>query len=561
MSRVISLVFLLLVGVGLFVASRPTPLAAPADTILLNAVIYTVDAGRPPMEALAVRDGRLITVGSASEALAYRGRDTTVIDAGGRAVVPGLHDAHGHFLGLGASLQDLDARQASSAEALAELVRERMSSLPADAWITGRGWDQNTWSHTAWPTAAVLDAVAPTRPVFLTRVDGHAALVNTEALRRAQITAATPDPPGGRILRDDKGAPTGVLVDAAVNLVRPYIPAPTAATVRDRILRADEACMRLGLTTVHDAGVSTATAALYRELVDDHALRTRLYVMLGVPAAGHPPLPPPLIGYGNQQLNVRAVKLVADGALGSRGAHLLEPYDDEPTSTGLAVTPVDQLYDDVATAARAGYQPCIHAIGDHANRDVMDVFERVQHDVPRSRALRMRNEHAQILDPTEIPRFKALDVIASVQPTHATSDMAWVPTRLGSRRTNAGAYLWQTLLRAGARVVSGSDFPVEDPNPMLGFHAAITRQTRQGQPVGGWMPDERMSREQALRSFTLDAAYAAHLESDLGSLRPGKLADLVVLSQDIMQVPADAIPDTSIVLTMTGGQLVYRNGL
>jgi predicted amidohydrolase YtcJ len=261
------------------------------------------------------------------------------------------------------------------------------------------------------------------------------------------------------------------------------------------------------------------------------------------------------------RLNVRAVKLVADGALGSRGAHLLDPYADEPTTRGLAVTAVDDLQALVRRVAQAGYQPAVHAIGDRANRDVLDAFERVQQDLPGSRSLRMRNEHAQILHPDDIGRFAAMNVVASMQPIHATSDMAWVPARLGSTRTLRGAYLWQTLLRTGARIASGSDFPVEDPNPMLGFHAAVTRQTRDGLPPDGWMPDERLTREQALRSFTMDAAWAAHLEADLGSLRPGKLADLVVLSQDIMQIPADAIPETTVVLTMVGGRIVHRDGL
>lgn len=559
MSRAIHLVFLLLVTAALYVVSRPTPLAAPADTILVNATIYTVQRERPRAEALAIRDGRLIVVGTADEALAYRGADTVVIDAGGRAVVPGLHDAHGHVVGLGASLQQLNLREARSAADLAARVATRVRSTPADAWITGRGWDQNTWADTAWPTAATLDGVAPAHPVFLSRVDGHAALVNTVALERAGITADTPDPEGGRILRDGRGAPTGVLVDAAMGLVGHLIPPPSEQDLRAQIALADEACRTLGLTTVHDAGVSVDTAALYRELVDAGALMTRLYVMLGLPADGV--LPRPLIGYRQHQLTVRAVKLVADGALGSRGAHLLAPYADEPTTHGLAVTSAADLYAQTRAVVGAGYQPAVHAIGDRANRDLMDVFARVQAEVPGSRALRMRNEHAQILDPAEIPRFAALDVIASVQPTHATSDMAWVPLRLGDVRTRQGAYLWQTLLQAGARLASGSDFPVEDPNPMLGFQAAVTRETRDGQPPGGWMPAERMTREQALRSFTLDAAYAAHLEADLGTLQPGKLADLVVLSQDIMQVPASAIADTTIALTMVGGRIVHRDGL
>jgi predicted amidohydrolase YtcJ len=561
MTRAIILLFLALVTAGLYVASRPTPLAAPADTILVNATIYTVDPGRPRAEALAIRDGRVLAVGSAAEVLAFKGTATSVLDMGRRAVVPGLHDAHGHFLGLGQSLQQLDLRGTTSAADVAARVAARVTTASPEAWIVGRGWDQNTWADTAWPTAATLDAVSPAHPVYLSRVDGHAALVNTAALNLAGITRDTPDPPGGRIIRDDEGTPTGVLVDAAMGLVSRHVPPPSATALREQIALADATCARLGLTTVHDAGVSQATARLYRTLVDDNALTTRLYVMLSPPAQDGPALPPPLIGYATHQLNVRAVKLVADGALGSRGAHLLEPYTDEPTTSGLAVTAPERLYAQTLAVVRAGYQPAIHAIGDRANRDVMNIFARIQRELPGSRALRMRNEHAQILHPTEIPRFAELDVIASMQPTHATSDMAWVPTRIGEARTRQGAYVWQTLLKAGARLASGSDFPVEQPNPMFGFHAAVTRQTLDGHPADGWMPDERLTREQALRSFTLDAAYAAHLEADLGMLRPGKLADLVVLSQDIMQVPAAAIPETTVVMTMIGGRVVHRDGL
>lgn len=561
MTRAITLLFLVLVGAGLYLAARPTPLAAPADTVLVNARIYTVERGRPLVEALAIRDGRIVAVGATEEVLSHRGHDTVVLDVGGRAVVPGLHDAHGHVPGLGASLQQLDLRDTRSASDVASLLDARARRSAPGTWLTGRGWDQNLWRNTAWPTAVDIDPVTSAHPVFLSRVDGHAALVNTLALTQAGITADTPDPPGGRILRDETGAPTGVLVDAAMGLVGRLVPPPSDATRREQIRLADAACARLGLTTVHDAGVPREVAQLYRTMVDADELVTRLYVMLAPPAPDGPPLPAPLIGYATHRLNVRAVKLVADGALGSRGAHLLAPYSDEPSTSGLAVTTADDLYSLTRTVAEAGYQPAVHAIGDRANREVMDVFARVQRDVPGSRALRMRNEHAQILHPDEIPRFKALDVVASMQPTHATSDMAWVPARVGDARTRQGAYVWQTLLEAGARLASGSDFPVEHPNPMFGFHAAVTRQTRDGEPPAGWMPEQRLTREQALRSFTIDAAWAAHLEADLGTLRPGKLADLVVLSRDIMRIPAAEIPDTTAVLTMVGGRVVHRDGL
>jgi predicted amidohydrolase YtcJ len=562
MTRAVSLLFILLVGLGLYIVGVPSAgVSRPADTIVVNGRIYTVDPGRPQAEGLAIRGGRLIAVGSVAEVMAYRGPGTEVLDVGRRAVIPGLHDAHGHFTGLGASLQQLDLRDTASEAALADLVRQRAAETRAGTWITGRGWDQNLWPDAAWPTAATLDAAAPDHPVYLTRVDGHAVLVNTAALHMAQIDAETADPPGGSIIRDDQGQPAGVLVDTAMSLVSRHLPLAGPDTVSERIALADATCARLGITTVHDAGVPLSVARTYRTLVDEGRLATRLYVMLAAPARDDPPLPPRLIGYGNQQLTIRAVKLVADGALGSRGAWLLEPYADEPESTGLAVTAPDELYRQTLAVARAGYQPCIHAIGDAANRHVLDVFERVQREVPGSRALRMRNEHAQILHPDDIPRFAALGVIASVQATHATSDMAWVPSRIGDARTRAGAYVWRSLLEAGARLANGSDFPVEDPNPMRGFHAAITRQDERGVPPDGWMPGQRLTRPEALRTFTLDAAYAAHLEHDLGSLRPGKLADLVVLSHDIMDVAPADILQTTVVLTMVGGRIVHRDGL
>jgi predicted amidohydrolase YtcJ len=346
-----------------------------------------------------------------------------------------------------------------------------------------------------------------------------------------------------------------------MDLVRRRLPDPDADEVRQRIALADAACARLGLTTVHDAGVPLTLAQTYRRLVDEDALHTRLYVMLAMPSPDAPPLPAPLVGHGTHRLTIRAVKLVADGALGSRGALLLEPYADEPHHHGLAVTTAEDLYRRTLVAVRAGYQPAIHAIGDAANRLVLDVFERVQQEVPGSRALRMRNEHAQILHESDIPRFGALDVIASIQSTHATSDMPWVPSRIGEARMRAGAYVWRALIDSGARLANGSDFPVEDANPMHGFHAAVTRQDGAGRPAGGWMPDQRLTRDEALRSFTLDAAYAGHLEHDLGSLRPGKLADLVVLSRDIMQIPPAEIREATSVLTMVGGRVVHADGL
>ena len=546
--------------VGVLTACTTTAPSPAADLLIVNARVYTVDRERPEAQALAVRGDRLVAVGTTNDVLALRGDATQVIDAGGRAVIPGLQDAHGHILGLGESLQQIDLRGTTSAAAVVEKVRARAATLPAGRWILGRGWDQNDWLEASWPTAGMLDEAARDHPVFLSRVDGHAAWVNTAAMRAAGLPTSIADPDGGRVLRNANGTPSGVLVDRAMGLVSSHIPRPDRETRREQLKLADDLAASLGLTMVHDAGVVADDAAMYREAADAGALKTRLYVMLRPPAAGET-LPPPLVGHLGHLLTIRAVKLVADGALGSRGAALHEPYSDEPGTRGLLVTPPDLLYTQALAAVRAGYQPCIHAIGDHANTEVLDLFERLQREVPGSRDLRMRDEHAQILRERDIPRFAALGVIASMQAAHATSDMPWVARRLGDTRTKTGAYVWQSLRRSGAVIANGSDFPVEEPNPMFGFYAAITREDRQGRPPGGWMPDQRLTRAEALHSFTAGAAYAAHLERELGTLRPGMLADLLVLSDDIMQVKPARILTTRPLLTVRGGRVTYRDGL
>jgi predicted amidohydrolase YtcJ len=534
--------------------------AGDADVVIHNAVVYTVDTAKPKAEALTIRGGRIAFVGDNAGALAMKGAKTRVIDAGGRAVIPGLHDAHGHFMGLGSALQQIDLRGTPSYEVIVDKVRERAAKARPGEWILGRSWDQNDWPKKEWPTHEALDKAAPNNPVYLTRVDGHAALANKAALDAAGITAKTADPAGGRLIRDAKGNPTGVLVDTAMGLVRRKMSEPSAAQLDEQVTLADAECRRLGLTTVHDAGVGGDSVDRYKRLIDGGQLRTRLYVMLRMSLDRLQPFfdKGPINNYADHRLAVRAIKIGADGALGSRGAALLEPYSDEPGTTGLLTTPPEDVYAQTLAASKAGFQTCIHAIGDRGNRMTMDVFERVQKEVPTAKALRMRNEHSQILDAAEIPRFKALEVIASIQPTHCTSDMPWVPTRIGKERTAEGAYVWRKLIEAGARIASGSDFPVEEPNPMLGFYAAITRQGVDGQPPEGWAPDQRLTREETLASFTLGAAYAAHAEEQTGSLVAGKLADVVILSHDIMTIAPPEILKTTVWKTITAGEVVYE---
>jgi predicted amidohydrolase YtcJ len=532
--------------------------AGTADLILHNARVYTVDANRTIAEAVAIRGDRIARVGTNAQVLALRGSSTRVIDLGGATVVPGLHDAHGHFTGLGASMQSINLRGTTSFQQVVDVVRQRVSAARPGEWIVGRSWDQNDWPDKEWPAHDALSAVSPNNPVYLTRVDGHAALVNRRAMEIANVTAATADPAGGRLIRVAANQPSGVLIDNAQALVSSRIPPVSPAQLDEQILLADGEMRRLGITTVHDAGTTGETVEAYKRLIDAGRLKTRLYVMLRGPLPALRPLfdKGPLVNYANHRLAVRAVKIVADGALGSRGAAMLEPYSDEPGTTGLLTTPPEEVYQQTLAAAKAGFQPAIHAIGDRANRLVMDVFERVQREVPAARVLRMRVEHAQILDAAEIPRFAALNVIASMQATHATSDMPWVPARIGQSRMNEGAYVWRKLMAAGATIANGSDFPVEQPNPMLGLYAAVTRQDPAGQPPGGWMPGERMTREEMLASFTRNAAFAAHAETLSGTLEAGKLADLVVLSKDVMRIPAAEILTTVVRTTIVGGELV-----
>jgi hypothetical protein len=551
--------FVIAIAIALAACGTGQPME-PATLIVHNARVYTVNSAQPAADAIAVRGDRIVLVGASAAALALRSSDTRVIDAEGATLVPGIQDSHGHFTNLGASLQVLPLRGTASYEQIVEMVRARAASARPGEWIQGRSWDQNLWPVKDWPHHAQLTAAAPNNPVYLTRVDGHAALVNKAALDAASITRHTPDPPGGRIIRDAGGEPGGVLIDSAQDLVGAKIPPVSAAQLEEQILLADAEARKLGLTMVHDAGATPTHVAAYQRLIDAGTLKTRLYVMLRGPLSMLEPefKKGPLINYRGHRLSVRAIKIGADGALGSRGAALLEPYSDEPSTSGLMTTSAEEIYAQTLAASRAGFQTCIHAIGDHGNRVAMDVFERVQAEVSGARNLRMRNEHAQILDAAEIPRFAQLNVIASMQATHATSDMPWVPTRIGAARTAEGAYVWQQLIKSGVVLANGSDFPVEEPNPMLGFYAAVTRQDPSGQPPDGWMPEERLSRDEMLKSFTWNAAYAAHSEKDLGSLEVGKLADMVLLDKDVMTVDPREILSTRPLITIIGGEIVYQ---
>jgi len=534
--------------------------AQAPDWILVNASIYTVDARRPRAQALAVRGERLAAVGSNEQVRALAGPATRVVDAGGLTVVPGLIDAHGHMLGLGQSLERLDLREAASPDDVARRVRQEAARRRPGEWIQGRGWDQNKWPGKEFPTHDAISAAAPENPVYLTRVDGHAGWVNRKALELAGVSAATADPPGGRLIRGPDGVPTGVLVDRAQGLVTSKIPSAGPRQIQDALARAAQECARLGLTGVHDAGVSMEIITAYKELIAENKLPLRIYAMIRGSGATLDEYfqRGPEVNYGGGRLTVRSIKLGVDGALGSRGAALLEPYADEPGNRGLITLASSQMIQVCERALERGFQVNTHAIGDRGNRIALDAYEAAflgRKEYPRDH--RFRIEHAQVLAPDDIPRLGRLNVIASMQGTHATSDMPWAEARLGRERAR-GAYAWQALLKTGARLANGSDFPVEAVNPLWGFYASITRQDHASQPAGGWFADQRLSREEALRSFTLDAAYAAFEERDKGSLEPGKLADFIVLSRDIMTIPPADVLKTEVVRTVVGGQTVWE---
>ena len=521
-----------------------------ADLIVENATVYTVNKVQPKVRALAVKDGRILSAGD--DVSAYAGPATRRLDLHGATVVPGLIDSHAHLEGLGGLLESADLRHVRTVAEVAGYVRSQAAQRKPGEWIVGRNWDQTNWGGQL-PAARDLDAAAPSNPVFLSRVDGHAGWANSAALKLAGVTAQTPEPAGGRIIKDERGQPTGVFVDRAMSLVASKIPAATAVQIRRRLELATRECARLGLTTVHDAGVSKLDLEAYRALIAGHDLPIRVYAMIGGAGA----LWREYLQKGpeiREQLTVRSIKLYADGALGSRGAALWQPYSDDPGNSGLLMTTKEEIAKVAREAISRGFQVCTHAIGDRANRIVLDGYAEA---LGGPNGKRFRIEHAQVISLPDFQKFKDFSILPSMQATHATSDMRWIEQRVGPDRV-AGAYAWQRFLKLGIPVANGSDFPVEEPNPMLGLYAAITRQDLEGNPPGGWTPSQRMSRAEALESWTLSGAYAAFEEKTKGSLEAGKLADFIVLDRDIMSVPELQIPGTRVLKTFLGGKLVHE---
>jgi predicted amidohydrolase YtcJ len=537
-------------------ASGQSPL--PADLIVTGARIYTVDPAHPMAEALAVRGSRLVFVGSASEAQVLRGPSTRVVDVHGSTVIPGMVDAHAHLLDVGQTLRQVDLSGAATYDEVIARVAERARVTPPGTWIRGWGWDQNRWPGQRFPTHQALSAAVPGHPVLLDRVDGHAMLANARAMQLAGVTRDTRDPAGGRVLRDAAGNPTGVFVDNAEMLVARAVPAPTDADLEAAILAAVADLNRWGLTGIDDPGVRRQAIGVYERLAREGRLTLRDYLMISDDSATEAEYfaKGPQNALYDGHLWIRAVKLYADGALGSRGAALLSPYSDDPGNTGLLVSTPEHLRDVSIRALKAGFQVATHAIGDRGNRIALDAYEAALRAVPTADH-RFRIEHAQILNWLDIPRFAQLGVIPSMQAVHATSDMYWAADRLGPSRI-LGAYAWRSLLTTGVIIPNGSDMPVERVNPLYSFHAAVTRQDERDWPAGGWHPEQCMTRDEALRSMTLWPAYAGFQEHDLGTLTAGKYADFVVLDRDIMTIPASDILRTRVLATYIGGTAVFQ---
>jgi predicted amidohydrolase YtcJ len=559
-------------------AQQAGPPPAPADLVLRGGRVITLDDRTPTGQALAARNGAIVFVGSDADVARYVGPNTQVIDLAGQTAVPGLIEGHGHFTGVGENKINLDLMSTKSWEEIVHMVAMAVEKAKPGQWIIGRGWHQEKWSSTpqpnveGFPTHLSLDKVSPNNPVILTHASGHASFANAKALELSDITRATANPNGGEILKDKNGEPTGLLRETASRLVKrgagEPTPTPAEAEARNqKILElADQEAISKGITSFQDAGSAFEVIDRVKRMIDAGKMNVRLWMMVREYdpkqlAANR------TIGYGSNMLTVRAIKITADGALGSRGAWLLEPYSDLPapaagagaaatSRVGLATTPVDVMAQRAQIALDAGYQMCIHAIGDRANREVLNIYENTfKKNGKNGKDFRWRIEHAQHINAADIPRFGQLGVIAAMQGVHCTSDAPWVEPRLGAKRAEEGAYVWQKLMKSGAVVTNGTDAPVEDVDPIASYYASVTRKAKDGKVFYG---DQKMSRMEALRSYTLNNAFAAFEEDIKGSLSLGKLADITVLTKDITSVPDDEILTAKVAYTIIGGRVVYR---
>ena len=542
-----------------------------ADLIVRNGKIVTLDPALPQAEALAIRGDAILAAGSNAQIQSYDGPKTRIIDLNGKLAIPGFIEGHGHFTGLGRSKMNLNLRNARNWNDIVSMVADAAKTAKPGEWILGRGWHQSKWdtlpapSVQGFPVHDALSKVSPNNPVWLTHASGHASFANALALKLAEVGRNTPDPTGGTILKDASGNPTGLLLERAQSLLNPpyrsyeskRAPAELEAEARKEIELATQECLSKGITSFQDAGSSFETIDLFRKLANEHQLGLRLWVMI---RASNAELARNLdryriIGMGGNRLTVRAIKRQMDGALGPRGAWLLEPYSDLPASSGLNTESIADIRKAAELAIAHNFQLCIHAIGDRANREVLNLYEEIFKEHPAKRNLRWRIEHAQHLNAADIPRFHSLGVIASMQGIHCTSDAPYVLARLGPKRAEEGAYVWRKLMDAGAVVTNGTDAPVEDVDPLASFYASVTRKLTDGSV---FFPKQRMTREEALRSYTLNNAYGAFEEDSKGSLKPGKLADITVLSKDILTIPENQILSTQVLYTIVGGQVAFQ---
>jgi predicted amidohydrolase YtcJ len=568
MRRLIAFLFILTVIVT--TSCNRTP---EADMVILGGKIYTVTDSQPLVEAVAVINGKIAFAGSEKEGRAYIGEKTKVIDLKGKMMTPGIIEGHGHIMGVGYNELNLDLASVKNYDELVERVREAAAKAQPGQWILGRGWHQDKWDVKpeimvkGFQTHKLLSEASPNNPVFLRHASGHAAMANAKAMEMAGVNPLSVEKlqqnmkqEGGEVILDPLGNPTGIFNERAMSLVSRYIPDDTSETDAQALDLAVKACWRNGITSFHDAGAGKENVDLFRKFKADGKLGVRLYVML----TGFdrdllyewmkkgPEVDP------ENLLTIRSIKLNCDGALGSRGAWLLDPYTDRNDTYGMATYPMDTVLKISQMALKSGFQVCSHAIGDRANQEILNRYEQAFAENPDMKDHRFRIEHAQHLHPNDIPRFAKLGVIPAMQAIHMSSDRPWAIERLGEKRIKEGAYMWQSLLKSGAKVVNGTDAPVEPLNPIPSFFASVTRRTLKGEPEKGFEPEEKMTRDQALRSYTLDAAYGAFEENIKGSIEKGKLADFTVFTTDIMDVPEMDILKSEVSMTIIGGKIVYE---
>ncbi|MEE8341899.1 MAG: amidohydrolase [Candidatus Neomarinimicrobiota bacterium] len=530
-----------------------------ADLVIIGGKVATVDNNFSIAEAVAIQDDIILFVGTNKEANKYIDDKTKVIELNGELVLPGLIDSHGHLTGFGKSLENVDLVGTNSFQEVLDLVKERVKTVESGKWIRGRGWDQNDWEIKEFPHHQALSRISPNNPVLLSRIDGHTILVNQKAMKIVGINRFSSDPDGGKIQKDSNELPTGIFIDNAKKLITDHIPKYSTEKIRGIIQNAANRCVELGLTGMHDAGISPSRFDDYKFLTDMHKMPLRINAMLSdtvISDLNSFLQKYKIDSYGNDFLRVKSIKLYADGALGSRGAALLEPYSDDPENSGLIVTDNSHLLEVCKAALESEFQVCTHAIGDKAIRTILDVYEEALQENPK-KDHRFRIEHSQIINLNDISRYKELGIISAMQPQQAVSDMPWTEDRIGSERVK-GAYAFRSFLDEGVIIPCGSDFPVEIPNPLIGIHNAVTRQDKNAYPEGGWLPEQRMTVEEAIKGYTIWAAYAAFQEDILGSIEVSKLADFTILDRDILAIEPSEILKTKPIYTIVGGEIRFQ---